>query len=256
MKTVFSNNLEEDFDFYPTEEFLELEQNIDDKIKAKVDEIINDQNSEFKGYPNYYKIGKFVNSHITYDLSYLGKNLTALEIFEGQRGVCEHYTTLYNTMLNCIGIKTQRIFGWAFEGENTSGDENTVGHAWTLALINNNGISKYMELDSTWDLFEGVPAGHILKGFNIGQYYYSYYGGTNVENIRTHTIKLVSLENQEENTGEDSSSESKNNEKTDEENSNESKSDETDKFIIMRNKAININSSNFIYIMLLLTLFI
>ena len=157
LKTVFSNNLEEDFDFYPTEEFLELEQNIDDKIKAKVDEIINDQNSEFKGYPNYYKIGKFVNSHITYDLSYLGKNLTALEIFEGQRGVCEHYTTLYNTMLNCIGIKTQRIFGWAFEGENTSGDENTVGHAWTLALINNNGISKYMELDSTWDLFEGVP---------------------------------------------------------------------------------------------------
>ena len=157
LKTVFSNNLEEDFDFYPTEEFLELEQNIDDKIKAKVDEIINDQNSEFKGYPNYYKIGKFVNSHITYDLSYLGKNLTALEIFEGQRGVCEHCTTLYNTMLNCIGIKTQRIFGWAFEGENTSGDENTVGHAWTLALINNNGISKYMELDSTWDLFEGVP---------------------------------------------------------------------------------------------------
>ena len=66
---------------------------------------------------------------MTYDLDYLGRDLTALEIFEEKRGVCEHYTTLYNAMLNYIGIKTQRIFGWAFDKDNTSGDENTIGHA-------------------------------------------------------------------------------------------------------------------------------
>ena len=262
LQTAFSNNLEEDFDFYPTEDFLVLEQNIDDKIKAKVNEIINDQNSEYKDYPDYYKIGKFINSYMTYDLDYLGRDLTALEIFEEKRGVCEHYTTLYNVMLNYIGIKTQRIFGWAFDKDNTSGDENTIGHAWTLALISNNGNSKYMELDSTWDLFEGVPAGHILKGFNKETYSVHHYGRTDIQNLKTHKIELVSLQEEatekpSEKSQEESSSEPKNSESKGEDSSSELKSDETDKIIIIRrNKAKNINISKLIYIMFLLIVFI
>ena len=64
-------------------------------------------------------------------------------------------------MLNAIGIKTLYLTGWAFQNDETSGNKDTVGHAWTAALIND----KWMELDATWGLFEGVPAGHILKGF-------------------------------------------------------------------------------------------
>ena len=39
-----------------------------------------------------------------------------------------------------------------------------MSHAWTVALIDGNWI----ELDSTWGLFEGIPAGHILKAFFNG----------------------------------------------------------------------------------------
>jgi hypothetical protein len=190
LHTAFSNNLDEEFVFYPSENLLELDENIDEAIKSKAQEIINDPNSQYKDYPDYYKIGKFVNSHIEYDLTFLGHKLTSLEIFQQKKGVCEHYTILYNAMLNAIGIKTIKIFGWAFDKDTVSGDENTVGHAWTGALINN----KFMELDATWDLFEGIPAGHILKGF--GQEVYSY---INVIDYKiTQNIQLVENLNDEE----------------------------------------------------------
>jgi len=190
LHTAFSNNLDEEFVFYPSENLLELDENIDEAIKSKAQEIINDPNSQYKDYPDYYKIGKFVNSHIEYDLNYKGRNLTSLEIFEGKKGVCEHYTILYNAMLNAIGIKTIQIVGWAFNKDTVSGDKNSVVHAWTGALINN----KFMELDATWDLFEGISAGHILKAF--GKEIYSYTKGMNFS--KTHNIYLVENLNDEE----------------------------------------------------------
>ena len=199
LETAFSNNLEEEFVFYPSEDLLELEGNIDNTIRTKAEEVINNQNSPYKNYPNYYKIGKFVHSHITYDYSFHGNDLTALEIFNEQKGVCEHYTILYNAMLNAIGIKTATIFGWSFDKNKVSADEKTVGHAWTLALIKDiNGNDKFMELDATWGLFEGVPAGHILKGFNKEAVSYYSTGGSNLKFSRSHLIQLVENLNSEE----------------------------------------------------------
>ena len=85
LKTAFSNELNEPFDVYPSENFYQIDENIDDVIKAKVQEIINNSSYEYKDYPNYYKIGKFVSSYMTYDLSYSGKNKTALEIYNEKR---------------------------------------------------------------------------------------------------------------------------------------------------------------------------
>ena len=199
LETAFSNNLEEEFVFYPSEDLLELDGNIDNEIKTKAEEIINDENSPYKDYPNYYKIGKFVHSHITYNFSFFGNNLTAVEIFNERRGVCEHYTILYNAMLNAIGIKTATIFGWALDKNNITANEKSVGHAWTLALIKDkNGNDKFMELDATWDLFEGVPAGHILKGFNKETLSYYSTGGSDLKATRTHLIQLVENLNSEE----------------------------------------------------------
>ena len=127
--------------------------------------------SEASDKPNYYKIGKFVNSYLTYTSSYTGKKLTVNEIYHLRKGVCEHYTLLYNAMLNIIGIKTLYVSGWAFDKDETSGDKNTVTHAWSAALIN----GKWKELDSTWGLFEGVPAGHVLKNFGYDTYSYYWY---------------------------------------------------------------------------------
>ena len=191
LHTAFANNLNNDFIVYTSDKFYELNQNIDEVIKAKVDEIIKDPNSEYKDYPDYYKLGKFVHNYMTYDLSYTGKNLTALEIFNEKHGVCEHYTLLYNTMLNQIGIKTVTIIGYGLENT-TSANEETNVHAWTGALID----GKWKELDATWDLLEGISSAHIFKGFS--KEIYSYLEGMKFEN--RHILQMIdNLSTEEEN---------------------------------------------------------
>ena len=158
---AFTNKLSNKFDVYFPEGFYQFdEKNLDPEIKAKAQEIINNK-EYYPGYENYYKLGKFVHNYMTYDLSYYGKNFSPKEIYNQKAGICEHYTILYNEMLNSIGIKTLYVYGWAFQNDETSGNKDTTGHAWTVALIDDNWI----ELDATWGLFEGISAGHILKGF-------------------------------------------------------------------------------------------
>lgn len=167
----------------------QLNDTIDEEIKNKAEEIKNDGNSE----PLYKKIGKFVYKHITYDLAYHGKDITASQIYKGKRGVCEHYTILYNAMLNAVGIKTLKIFGWAFQKEEVSANEKTIGHAWTAALIDN----KWIELDATWGLFDGIPSGHIMKGYEKEIIYMSSSSVGKVEFIKTHDISLIDNLNDE-----------------------------------------------------------
>ena len=168
LHTGFSNKLSDDFNVYLPESYYDINiTQIDEKIKTKTKEIISEPSDK----PDYYKIGKFVNSYLTYDSSYTGKRLTVNEIYQGRKGVCEHYTLLYNAMLNIIGIKTLYASGWAFDGVETSGNQSTVTHAWSVALID----GKWKELDATWGLFEGVPAGHVFKNFFYDTYSYTWY---------------------------------------------------------------------------------
>ena len=165
LHTSFINDLNNEFILPTSNNFYELNTNIDEPIKAKVNEVLQDP--QYKDYPDYEKIGRFVHNYINYNDYDFGKNYTPIEIFNQRTGVCEHFTELYNTMLNYIGIKTIKIIGYAFEGEETTANENTAGHAWTGAFIN----GKWKELDATWDLFEGISGAHILRGFNIETYY-------------------------------------------------------------------------------------
>ena len=75
--------------------------------------------------------------------------MTLKEIYEGKKGVSEHFTLLYNSMLNSVGIKTIYITGWAFSIYQISGDNDNTKHTWTAALIN----EKWIKLDATWGLF-------------------------------------------------------------------------------------------------------
>lgn len=194
VNTAFTNKLNSDFSVYASEELYKLDQNIDEEIKTKAQEIMNDGSSE----PLYKKIGKFVNSHIIYNLDFHGEDLTASQIYQQKQGVCKHYTILYNAMLNAVGIKTLKIFGWAFQKEETTANEKTIGHAWTAALID----GKWIELDATWGLFDGIPSGHILKGYDKETVSYSYTSSTlglKFELLKTHNIQLVSnLDNEKE----------------------------------------------------------
>ena len=185
LHTAFFNKLSDDFIVNLPQSSYEIDTSkIDAEIISKAEEIKN-------AHPDkpYYHIGIFVNSHIEYDLTYVGSDLTLKEIFEGRRGVCGHYTLLYNAMLNAIGIKILYISGWAFDKDKTSGDKSTLTHAWTAALIGD----KWMELDATWGLFEGIPAGHIFKNFNQDSYSYSLNEGVTVEPTfeKTPAIQMI-----------------------------------------------------------------
>ena len=159
--TNFTNTLSKKFDVYFPEKYYQIDDSkIDSDIKALAQTIVNNK-TYYPGKPNYYKLGKFVYNHMTYDTSYTGRILTTKQIYKQARGVCEHYTQLYNEMLNSIGIKTIFVSGWAFQDDKTKANKNTTGHAWTAALINN----EWMELDSTWGLFQGITSGHVLKAF-------------------------------------------------------------------------------------------
>ena len=188
LHTIFSNKLTNDFKVNLPEKFYEIDlSKIDQEIIDKTKEIINEDSDK----PNYYKIGKFVNSYITYDSNMIGRNLTLKQIYEGKKGVCEHITLLYNAMLNSIGIKTLYISGWDFQGNKTYGDKYTSTHAWTAALIN----GKWIELDATWGLFEGISACHIFKNFFEDEYICS--GKQTKKNLfyKTHFIQMVTDKN-------------------------------------------------------------
>ena len=190
LNTNFTNNLSNDFKDYLPENYYSIDlSKIDQEIQDKAKEII----SETSDFPNYYKLGQYIYSNMTYDISYTGKNLTLKEIYKGKIGVCEHYTLLYNAMLNSIGIKTLFISGWAFSGNQTSANGNTTGHAWTGALID----GKWKELDSTWGLFEGISAGHIYKNFGEDTFSYSFMEENKnlLKFDKSHNINMISIIN-------------------------------------------------------------
>ena len=191
LNTSFTNKLTDDFIVdLPPDSYAINDSQIPQEIKNKAKEIITEQSD----YPNYYKLGKFVNSYMTYDLNYKGRDLSLADIYRLKRGVCEHFTLLYNAMLNSVGINTFYLSGWAFDKNTTSADENSVGHAWTAALIN----GKWKELDSTWGLFEGVPAGHIMKTIGKDSFSYSYRESTHdftFKNIPS--IKMTSVSDED-----------------------------------------------------------
>ena len=202
IKANFTNNLDNKFNPNIPVKYYSIDlSNVDQEIQDKAKEI----KSQSSDLPDYQKIGKWLNSYMNYDISYTGENLTLKQIYERKTGVCEHYTLLYNAMLNTIGIKTLYVTGWAFNGTQTSGNETTIGHAWTAALID----GKWKEIDATWGLFEGIPSSHIFKNYKEDVFSYSTSGKNKDEvNItRTQNIKMITEPKFEKEIDEDSDDE-------------------------------------------------
>jgi len=185
--TAFKNKLGEEFRVNLPETFYTIdEKHIDPTIKDKAQRILLDDEA-YKGYPDYYKIGKFVNSYLGYNEKYASKVYTPIEIYYLKAGVSEHFTLLYNAMLNAIGIKTLYVEGWAFKKNDISGNNNTFKHTWTAAFID----GKWLELDATWDLFEGVSSGHILKSFFKDEVFYTF---NEKEGIKPNCEQIYSIQ--------------------------------------------------------------
>ena len=116
--------------------------------------------------PDYYKLGSWVYKYMTYNISakysaYNNISNYLSQVISRRQGVCAEYTYLYNALLNSIGIEAIVITGETFYKYtyNSPYNINEMSHAWTLAKIDN----KWIPLDATWNLFEGVfPQNHIF----------------------------------------------------------------------------------------------
>ena len=163
-------------------------------FKELSNKILEEDNSDF---PIYKKLGKWVYNYMTYNLSYLGRKLTAKQIYDKKMGVCEHYSLLYNTLLTSQGIKVVKVSGYALDnnriGNNSyvnieNNDQNDLSdrrHAWSLAFIDGNWIP----LDATWNLFEkNVPLTHIFQNYGDSINNTTGYIGNNINSEITKEI--------------------------------------------------------------------
>ena len=139
---------------------------INDKIKYKFNIIANNIIKNDKSdNPSFYKLGKFVHNYLQYDKLLSGKEMDVIDIYNGKRGVCEHFTILFNTLLNSIGIPTFYVSGLINNGEGGKTQIKDIKyekHSWTLAKIN--GI--WIPLDATWGILKGIiPVSHIFQHY-------------------------------------------------------------------------------------------
>ena len=140
--------------------------NIEDEIKVSFKPVVNHiLENDKSSNPIFFKIGKFVHNYLTYDKAYSGKEMDVYQIYNGKRGVCEHFTLLYNTLLNSIDIPAIYVCGLANNGEGGKTQINDMErerHAWTLAKIE----GRWIPLDATWGIFKGIlPVSHIFQHY-------------------------------------------------------------------------------------------
>ena len=105
------------------------------------------------------KIGKWIKQNIKYDISYAGMyHIIAKQIYEERKGVCHHFTILFNALMYSLGYQVLYVFGYAVENENKFGEKDS--HAWSLVKID----GKWKPFDSTWGILLGkLPVTHVYK---------------------------------------------------------------------------------------------
>lgn len=94
---------------------------------------------------------QWVHNNLRYNISYLGKNAPASEVFVKREGVCVEYTNLLIAMLNSLGIKSRFVTGYALQ------NDSFQPHAWAEVFVANQTIA----LDPTFAEAGGISAARI-----------------------------------------------------------------------------------------------
>ena len=119
--------------------------------------------SDTTGAPVHVVLGRWVYSHMTYNINYVGRSMTVDQILTELVGVCEHFTRLYNALLQSVGIDAIYTTGYAFNSRNQLYYPESSRHAWTIAKIN----QKWVPLDATWSIFGGkIPVCHVFQYYH------------------------------------------------------------------------------------------
>jgi hypothetical protein len=136
-----------------------------EKFKEIAEQIIKNYDEVHKDdtikVTDIFKIGKWVNENIKYDISYKGRNdISAFETYKNKVGVCHHFTKLFNAFIYSLGFKCVYVSGYVMKNKDYFSSENA--HAWSLIKVN----GKWLPFDATWGIFTGkLPICHIFHSY-------------------------------------------------------------------------------------------
>ncbi len=136
-----------------------------DIFRKKAEKIIEEYNLEHKDdiiqITDFAKIGKWIKNNIKYDENYIGKNdITASETLYNKKGVCDHFTKLYNAFIYSLGYQCIYISGYVIDKRDIFEKEDY--HCWTLIKVE----GKWLPFDVTWGIFSGkLPVSHIFDSY-------------------------------------------------------------------------------------------
>lgn len=130
--------------------------------------------------PTHIKIAKWVNKNVIYTESYIGKNMTSMQILQEKKGVCEHYAVLYQDLLRSIGIPAKTISGISYNFKK----QKFENHAWVIINYNN----QWLPIDPTWGIYSGkLPISHIFL-YNDIKNTINFQYPSKLKNVKTNII--------------------------------------------------------------------
>ena len=158
---IFSQSYQESFDkkFRTTPDDLKSF----DAIAGYLTEDLSDQRDKARA------IYIWISYNIRYDLDLLKSNLTYYTtdelieyVLKYRKGLCQHYSELFNAMCRSVGVKSFVISGYARQSD---GKISGISHAWNGVLI---GPDYYL-VDVTW------AAGYVTENKYVHQFRDDYF---------------------------------------------------------------------------------
>lgn len=124
------------------------------------------------------KTAEFVHNYLEYDISFVGKEQSAVEALHSKKGVCGHFSELAAAILRAKKIPTRLVMGTVFSGADWN------NHAWAEAFVPSSG---WVQLDPTYGEAGLVDGTHIAM---------SIFPDTNnaIDSISAPTSAKISLE--------------------------------------------------------------
>jgi hypothetical protein len=165
---------------FDIEKTLEIKEEYVDPYNSLINQI---QNSDKSNLPTHIKIAKWVNENVVYTESFVGKKMSSMEILQTRRGVCEHYSILYQDLLRSIGIPAITVSGISYDYKKNKFEN----HAWVIINYN----SQWIPIDPTWGIYSGkLPISHIFM-YNNNKNSIEFWFPGSVQNVTSDIINTA-----------------------------------------------------------------
>lgn len=147
--------------------------NYDKNICAKASEIASGSGNYLEAF---LKVAEYVYNAMDYDEAFGNKNYTATTIYSLKKGVCGDYSTLYISMLRCLGIPARFAAGYVYSNLYLG----YGAHAWTEVYVPSYGwisvdptIGEFGWLSPSHAKFETIDDASKSKSFAVNYFGYN-----------------------------------------------------------------------------------